>query len=489
MRSPYLSQVLVDTDYYLGGAPEEGGLQEALYEYEYDLHSNRTRASITADGVTTSQQWAFDLANRLIGWGDGTSTASYTYNGYGDRISQTVDSQTTQYQLDLTAGLTQVVGEFSPGDSTWYLLGLDLIAQESSTTGWSYPLTDALGSVRATLAEDGTTSYATNYDPYGNPLAVGGLTQTAFGFTGQQTDSTGLQYLRARYYSPALGSFLTTDPVLGVAGGPASTFNPYSYVRGNTINLTDPSGKFPFLLAVGLGSLLLGGLIGLVHDLINQLKNNGGNWDCLNLENLAESALLGAGIGLTVGLTAGIGAMILKPWLIPIAGTAGSQNPDKVQKAVDVIGEVGESISHALTNGDASAIQDALPDLSAVVTNAIPRLTPGDGGAMFREAIGFLKELPENATIRAEWFEDFARQITDLSTTEWKASLMPSSENTFVYAGTFGNALVISPDGNLYTGNINYALNGFIPLGSRVPQFIYENTRFIPLYENLKRIE
>ncbi len=32
--------------------------------------------------------------------------------------------------------------------------------------------------------------------------------------------------------------------MLGVVGGPASTFNPYSYVRGNTVNLTDPSGRF-----------------------------------------------------------------------------------------------------------------------------------------------------------------------------------------------------------------------------------------------------
>lgn len=30
---------------------------------------------------------------------------------------------------------------------------------------------------------------------------------------------------------------------MGVVGGPASTFNPYLYVRGNPVNLTDPSGR------------------------------------------------------------------------------------------------------------------------------------------------------------------------------------------------------------------------------------------------------
>ncbi|MBK8138181.1 MAG: hypothetical protein IPK52_20600 [Chloroflexi bacterium] len=31
-------------------------------------------------------------------------------------------------------------------------------------------------------------------------------------------------------------------------GGPASTFNPYLYVRGNPVNWTDPSGRLPLFL-------------------------------------------------------------------------------------------------------------------------------------------------------------------------------------------------------------------------------------------------
>jgi RHS repeat-associated protein len=268
---------LVDADYYDGGAPVSNQTPDTSYDYAYDLISNRTRADVTVDGLTTSQLWTYDAAsritnsgfsydargnlitdgaatytydsaNRLTQWSAGGDTATFAYNGFGDRVAQTFNSQTTQYQLDLTAGLTQMVGEFAPGDETWYLLGLDLIAQDSSAAGSSYPLTDGLGSIRAVMGSGNSVLHATNYDPYGNPLAVGGLTQNAFGFTGQQTDDTDLQYLRARYYSPALGTFLTTDPVLGVTGGPVSTFNPYSYVRGNTVNLTDPSGRFALLL-------------------------------------------------------------------------------------------------------------------------------------------------------------------------------------------------------------------------------------------------
>jgi RHS repeat-associated protein len=33
-------------------------------------------------------------------------------------------------------------------------------------------------------------------------------------FTGEQNDPTGLVYLRARYYEPALGRFLNRDPFM-----------------------------------------------------------------------------------------------------------------------------------------------------------------------------------------------------------------------------------------------------------------------------------
>ncbi|MGH9197837.1 MAG: RHS repeat-associated core domain-containing protein, partial [Acidimicrobiia bacterium] len=43
-------------------------------------------------------------------------------------------------------------------------------------------------------------------------------------------------YLRARYYDPATGQFLTRDPI------EAATREPYGYVGGNPLNATDPSG-------------------------------------------------------------------------------------------------------------------------------------------------------------------------------------------------------------------------------------------------------
>lgn len=48
----------------------------------------------------------------------------------------------------------------------------------------------------------------------------------------------GPQYLRARYYDPATGQFLTRDPLASL------TREPYGYAGNNPTNYTDPTGLF-----------------------------------------------------------------------------------------------------------------------------------------------------------------------------------------------------------------------------------------------------
>jgi RHS repeat-associated protein len=68
-----------------------------------------------------------------------------------------------------------------------------------------------------------------------------------FGFTGREFDSEShLYYYRARYYDPALGRFLSADPI-GFAAGDS---NFYRYVSNNPLKYKDPSGKIiPAILA------------------------------------------------------------------------------------------------------------------------------------------------------------------------------------------------------------------------------------------------
>ena len=60
---------------------------------------------------------------------------------------------------------------------------------------------------------------------------------------GEQYDpDLGLYYLRARYYNPATGRFMSRDPEDGKADDPA-TLQKYLYAGGDPLNNTDPKGK------------------------------------------------------------------------------------------------------------------------------------------------------------------------------------------------------------------------------------------------------
>jgi RHS repeat-associated protein len=142
--------------------------------------------------------------------------------------------------------------------TTQTFLGGTLLAQTQGSTS-SFPLTDALRSVRATTNSSGAIVATARYDAYGAARATTGI-GGQFGFTGQQTDPTGLINLRARMYRPDTGRFLSVDPLqrdvqestggwgtvaMGVrpaycGGGPVTSFQ---YGNGNPTTATDPSGK------------------------------------------------------------------------------------------------------------------------------------------------------------------------------------------------------------------------------------------------------
>jgi len=223
--------------------------QLAVTSYQYDDANRLTsvdgvnytwdnNGNLLNDGVNT---YAYDSANRLTSF---NGTSSYAYNGMGDRLSQTVNGNTTNYTLDLNSGLTQVL---SDGQFT-YLYGLDNIAQVNAG-GTQYFLGDALNSTRQLTDASGQVTRANAYEPYGNLAQTAGSAQTSYGFTGEWTDPSGMVYLRARYYSSGDGRFLTRDTWMGDYNRPLS-LNRWGYVEGNPVNLTDPSGfgpcdKFP----------------------------------------------------------------------------------------------------------------------------------------------------------------------------------------------------------------------------------------------------
>ena len=155
----------------------------------------------------------------------------------GDRHQQIVDGATTNYTLDLAAGLTQVLSD----DTNTYLYGNGRIAQAGNTT--EYFLDDALGSVRQLADIDGAVTLTQSYAPYGKTTSSVGSGASAYQFTGEMRDVSGLTYLRSRYMDSGTGRFISRDTWDGDFNRPLS-LNRWNYVEGNPVNLTDPTGLF-----------------------------------------------------------------------------------------------------------------------------------------------------------------------------------------------------------------------------------------------------
>ncbi len=81
-----------------------------------------------------------------------------------------------------------------------------------------------------------------DYEAFGALKSSSGSLANAFRFAGEQSDAeTGLYCLRARYYDPSTGRFISKDPFPGRIAQPQS-LNGFVYVRNNPIVLIDPSG-------------------------------------------------------------------------------------------------------------------------------------------------------------------------------------------------------------------------------------------------------
>jgi RHS repeat-associated protein len=108
----------------------------------------------------------------------------------------------------------------------------------------------------------GTALGSMLYAPFGSTRS--GSVPTDIKFTGQILDNTGLYYYGARYYDPAIGRFISADPIVQSYANPQS-LNRYSYVWNNPLKHTDPSGLIvefeneDYILAM-LGELAMYGM-------------------------------------------------------------------------------------------------------------------------------------------------------------------------------------------------------------------------------------
>jgi RHS repeat-associated protein len=175
--------------------------------------------------------FSFDPAHRLTSAGP----ASYSYDGAGNRLQAVRSGVTTRYLYDAGGNLLAET-DASNTISRYYIHGLGLLAMVTPANQVYNYHYNTIGSTVALTDQGKTVVNKYAYDPFGN---LGNQEETIpqpFKYVGQagvMSEANGLYYMRARYYDPKVGRFISEDP-LGFDGGDV---NLLAYVGGNPIRL------------------------------------------------------------------------------------------------------------------------------------------------------------------------------------------------------------------------------------------------------------
>jgi RHS repeat-associated protein len=216
--------------------PMSYNANDRLLTNSYDANGN----TLGAGGKT----FAYDSQDRLTSFNGGAVTM--VYDGDGNRVSKTAGGVTTVYLVDEAnpTGLAQVVEEIAGGAvKTRYLYGLERIGQTQVASGTtSFYGYDGHGDVRYLTDVAGKVTDTYDYDAFGNVVGSTGTTANVYRYQGEAFDSeTGLYYLRARYYDPVAGRFLSVDPLADQGQ------HPYTYAGADPVNGHDPTGTQDFI--------------------------------------------------------------------------------------------------------------------------------------------------------------------------------------------------------------------------------------------------
>jgi RHS repeat-associated protein len=161
----------------------------------------------------------------MTGWTDGAAEASYRYYPDNMRRRKTVDGDRTQH---VWVG-SEIALDITENETISYIAGI------KSTYGWH--VYNAHGDVVQLCDDNGNVIRTYDYDPFGNQMQdVDSTDANPYRYCGEYYDiESGYTYLRARYYDPEIGRFISEDPAM-------DGYNWYVYCGNNPIMYHDPTG-------------------------------------------------------------------------------------------------------------------------------------------------------------------------------------------------------------------------------------------------------
>lgn len=199
--------------------------------YTYDNNGNMLSK--------TGRTMTYDRANRLLSV-SGDYNATYTYDGMGNRRSRIHNGQEIKYVWDVLNGNVLMETDANGNVVNYYVYGIGGLSFQQNANGeTNMYVCDYRGNVVMGVGTGygNPIKYKYQYDEFGNILQMQCEGTNPFCFMGRYgcvTDTTDLVYVRARYYDPTIGRFLSEDPVWST--------NLYPYADNNPINMVDPSG-------------------------------------------------------------------------------------------------------------------------------------------------------------------------------------------------------------------------------------------------------
>jgi RHS repeat-associated protein len=208
------------------------------FTFEYDAEGNITRKSKA--GYEQTLTW--NALGQLASVTTNGVRVDYGYSPMGRRFRRTQGGQNQYFVYHGGNLLLELDANGSPLQAYTHAPGVDYpLAVQNVPAGPSavhYFIMDDPGHVSGLLNTSGGIAAQYRYGPFGRMEASFNGVQQSLKFMGRELDATtGLYYVRARWYDPASARFISSDPI-GLEGG----LNTYAYVGNNPMNGRDPSG-------------------------------------------------------------------------------------------------------------------------------------------------------------------------------------------------------------------------------------------------------